>query len=110
MSLILSHYSIFALKKKFKLYSLFILNNKSDVNCLLQLLNLNVTDDRTIESYSGGNKRKLSIAVALLRLPNVLLLDEPSASVDICTKYQMWLLLCIFIMQSYSNLACDNNL
>jgi ABC-type multidrug transport system ATPase subunit len=33
---------------------------------------------RTCESYSGGNRRKLAVAVALMGGPPVVLMDEPS--------------------------------
>ena len=42
---------------------------------------------------SGGNKRKLSIALALLGSPDVLLLDEPSTGVDVSARRVIWNLL-----------------
>lgn len=39
---------------------------------------------------SGGNKRKLSLAVALIGNPSVLLLDEPSSGMDAFAKRLMW--------------------
>jgi len=42
------------------------------------------------ESYSGGNKRKLSAAIALISDPPVLLLDEPSAGMDPSSQQFMW--------------------
>jgi ATP-binding cassette, subfamily A (ABC1), member 3 len=34
--------------------------------------------DKRIKHYSGGNKRKLSIALALIGEPDLILLDEPT--------------------------------
>ena len=39
---------------------------------------------------SGGNKRKLSLAIALMGNPSVLLLDEPSSGMDAAAKRVMW--------------------
>ncbi|KAE9551192.1 hypothetical protein FO519_005605 [Halicephalobus sp. NKZ332] len=41
-------------------------------------------------SYSGGNKRKLSAAIALVADPPVVLLDEPSAGMDVSSQQFMW--------------------
>jgi ATP-binding cassette subfamily A (ABC1) protein 3 len=41
-------------------------------------------------SLSGGNKRKLSVAISLLGAPTVVFLDEPSAGMDPMARRQMW--------------------
>ena len=42
------------------------------------------------KNLSGGNRRKLSVAISLIGAPEVLLLDEPSAGMDPKTRRQLW--------------------
>lgn len=46
--------------------------------------------DRLAHKLSGGNKRKLSLGIALMGNPAVLLLDEPSSGMDAAAKRVMW--------------------
>ena len=46
--------------------------------------------DRLAHKLSGGNKRKLSLGIALMGNPSVLLLDEPSSGMDAAAKRVMW--------------------
>ncbi|KAK4672444.1 hypothetical protein QC763_103150 [Podospora pseudopauciseta] len=46
--------------------------------------------DKLATKLSGGNKRKLSLAIALMGNPAVLVLDEPSSSMDAAAKRKMW--------------------
>ncbi|KAK8222777.1 nod factor export ATP-binding protein I [Phyllosticta capitalensis] len=50
--------------------------------------------NRPAPALSGGNRRKLSLAVALTADPDVLLLDEPSSGMDAAAKRAMWRALC----------------
>lgn len=46
--------------------------------------------DKPTGGYSGGMRRKLSLAIALIGSPPTLLLDEPSAAVDAAAKRHLW--------------------
>nr|XP_054928920.1 ATP-binding cassette sub-family A member 17-like [Dermacentor andersoni] len=43
-----------------------------------------------VETYSGGLRRRLSVGVALVGLPPLVLLDEPTAGVDVAARRDMW--------------------
>jgi ABC-2 type transport system ATP-binding protein len=55
---------------------------KPRMNEVLELVGLVAHAQKRVEQYSGGMKRRLNIAVALLQSPNLLILDEPTVGVD----------------------------
>lgn len=57
-------------------------DSKKRIAELLELVNLQGDKDRKIKGYSGGMKRRLGIALALLNDPQILILDEPTAGLD----------------------------
>ena len=58
---------------------------------LLQRLGIEKQDrDKIAKTYSGGMKRKLSLAIAFIGRSDVLFLDEPSAGVDASAKRLLW--------------------
>ena len=59
---------------------------------------------RECESYSGGNKRKLGVAAALIGGPEVVLLDEPSSGMDPKAKRCLW---SIIRRQTLEQGACE---
>lgn len=63
---------------------------KSHVDALIVAVDLVRFKSRMAHKLSGGNKRKLSLAVALVGNPSVLLLDEPSSGMDAFAKRIMW--------------------
>lgn len=53
-------------------------------------LNLSEHREKCAGTLSGGNKRKLSVAMATLGNPPIILLDEPSAGMDPEARRFMW--------------------
>ena len=63
---------------------------EASVNAILQATGLVLFQTRLASKLSGGNKRKLSLGIALMGNPSVLLLDEPSSGMDAAAKRVMW--------------------
>mmetsp|Transcript_43833 Transcript_43833/g.42339 ORF Transcript_43833/g.42339 Transcript_43833/m.42339 type:complete len:193 (+) Transcript_43833:1309-1887(+) len=56
----------------------------------IEELNLTEYRDKASGTLSGGNKRKLSVAMALIGNPPIIFLDEPSAGMDPQARRFMW--------------------
>ena len=57
---------------------------------LLELVGLGDAADRRIKTYSGGMKRRLDLASALVHSPEVLFLDEPTTGLDPASRMTVW--------------------
>jgi ABC-2 type transport system ATP-binding protein len=57
---------------------------------LLSLVELEEAADRRIKGYSGGMKRRLDLASALVHEPEVLFLDEPTTGLDPASRLTVW--------------------
>jgi ABC-2 type transport system ATP-binding protein len=57
---------------------------------LLALVELEDAADRSIKGYSGGMKRRLDLATALVHAPDVLFLDEPTTGLDPASRLTVW--------------------
>jgi ABC-2 type transport system ATP-binding protein len=57
---------------------------------LLALVELEDAADRRIKTYSGGMKRRLDLASALVHRPDVLFLDEPTTGLDPSSRLTVW--------------------
>ncbi|NXJ80395.1 ABCAA protein, partial [Trogon melanurus] len=64
-----------------------------EVQNVLELLDISNIQDTQADKLSGGQKRKLSIGIAMLGNPQVLLLDEPTSGLDPLSRHQVWSLL-----------------
>lgn len=57
---------------------------------LLRLMKLEEYQDRSVETLSGGMKRRLAIARGLINSPEVVFLDEPTTGLDLQARIWIW--------------------
>ncbi|WP_130860521.1 ABC transporter ATP-binding protein [Gracilibacillus phocaeensis] len=57
---------------------------------MLNLVQLDKEQHKLVEHYSGGMKRRLSLAIALINRPEFLILDEPTVGIDPVLKLDIW--------------------
>lgn len=60
------------------------------INYLIETLDLSEYHDKAAGSLSGGNKRKLSVAISMIGEPPIIFLDEPSTGMDPLSRRRMW--------------------
>src|SRR5437763_5760179 len=63
---------------------------KSRADELIERVGLSHAADRKVRGYSGGMKRRLDLAMALVHRPSVLFLDEPTTGLDIQSRTALW--------------------
>ena len=57
---------------------------------LLSLVRLEDVTDRPVGKYSGGMRRRLDLAMALVHQPDILFLDEPTTGLDPASRRDVW--------------------
>ncbi len=73
-----------------RLYGLSAAERGHRVADLLVLVDIGEAIDRRIGTYSGGMKRRLDLAAALVHEPEVLFLDEPTTGLDPSSRAAVW--------------------
>jgi ABC-2 type transport system ATP-binding protein len=63
---------------------------EGQIKSLLELMNLWERRKDPMRTYSGGMKRRLALARALLHEPKIILFDEPTLGVDVQGKHAIW--------------------
>jgi len=72
------------------LYGLRGRHQQQRVQACLAAVGLEKSANRQAERLSGGMQRRLSLAIALIHQPKLLVLDEPTTGLDIEARYQLW--------------------
>ncbi len=73
-----------------RLYGLGKARSRERARELLERFDLADAGDRPSKTYSGGMRRRLDLAGALVAAPPVLILDEPTTGLDVRARQQMW--------------------
>src|SRR6266571_3355965 len=63
---------------------------KTRADELLERVGLTQAADRKVRGYSGGMKRRLDLALALVHRPRILFLDEPTIGLDVQSRTALW--------------------
>jgi len=76
-----------------RLKGLNALQSHQRTNKMLREVDLDTSADARIATFSGGMRRRLSIALAGTGNPDILLLDEPTTGLDPINRFQVWKLI-----------------
>jgi ABC-2 type transport system ATP-binding protein len=73
-----------------RLYGMTARQIRDRLTAVLDLVDIGRSIDRRIGTYSGGMKRRLDLAAALVHRPEVLFLDEPTTGLDPMSRASVW--------------------
>ncbi|MGP4075336.1 ABC transporter ATP-binding protein [Halobacillus sp. K22] len=72
------------------LYKLSKTKRKQRIQEVMDMVDLTKHLDQPVETYSGGMKRRLSLAAALVHEPEIIILDEPTVGIDPVLRQSIW--------------------
>jgi ABC-2 type transport system ATP-binding protein len=84
--------------------------SRSRADELLERFDLVDAADRTVRTYSGGMRRRLDLAAALVPRPTVLFLDEPTTGLDPKSRNEVWQMIKDLVAQGTTLLLCTQYL
>jgi len=73
-----------------RLYGMSAVDSTERAQELIKLLDLSEFANRIVYSYSGGQRRRLDVALGLMNRPKVLFLDEPTTGLDPQNRANLW--------------------
>jgi ABC-2 type transport system ATP-binding protein len=73
-----------------RLYGLRPADIKTRMDDVIGLVDIGTAIDDRVESYSGGMKRRLDLAMSLIHRPQILFLDEPTTGLDPASRSSVW--------------------
>ncbi|MFQ3543972.1 ABC transporter ATP-binding protein [Halobacillus rhizosphaerae] len=72
------------------IYRLNKAQRKQRIAEVMEMVDLTEHLDQVVENYSGGMKRRLSLAAALIHQPDLIILDEPTVGIDPVLRQSIW--------------------
>ncbi|MYL70326.1 heme ABC exporter ATP-binding protein CcmA [Halobacillus litoralis] len=72
------------------IYNLSRKRRKERIRDVLEMVDLSSFKDQPVETFSGGMKRRLSLAAALVHEPELIILDEPTVGIDPVLRRSIW--------------------
>lgn len=63
---------------------------QKEIEYVAEVVDLTNYLDKKVSGYSGGMKRRLSLAIALLAKPKIIILDEPTVGIDPALRLKIW--------------------
>ena len=65
-------------------------DKQREIDALIQDVGLDIDQDKVVSTLSGGNKRKTSVCVSLCGGSKLVMLDEPTAGMDLGARRNLW--------------------